>query len=264
MKLFAFTLDLESDYAGLMNEYNILRDLVKIEEFLSALNSLDVKITAFTVGEMLEQFPKVIKTFEKYKCEFEPHSYSHDFNNPDSETEIKKAKRAYLNYFNKNPFGYRAPRGKITRSGIKKLEKYGFLYDSSIFPSYFPNPFLYLFSNREIHYYKNSSIVEIPFTSISPFRVTLSISYIKLLGIDFFVKQALPNIICFGSHLHDFIHSNDSFNKLPLVWKLIYSRNKLNGIDYCIKFLTHVKKEGYQFCYLSELYNLYKNKSLYV
>lgn len=258
MKYFAFTIDLEPDYAGVINEHHILKDPVKIEEILSALNSLGIKITAFTVGKMFEQFPETIEIFEKYNCEFEPHSYSHNFNNPDSEYEIEKAQIAYFTYFKKDPKGYRAPRGKISDAGIKLLEKHGFLYDSSIFPSYFPNPFRYLFSNKQIHYFGDSKILEIPFTSVTPFRLTLSISYIKLLGINFFLSTPLPDVICFGSHLHDFIHNENSFAMLPFFWKLIYTRNKFKGIDYCIKFLEHVKQKGYQFCYMSEIYELHK------
>jgi len=258
LKLFAFTLDLEADYGGVVNQYEIFKELNKIEEVLSKLSSLGVKITVFTVGEIFELFPDIIKIFEKYNCEFEPHSYSHNFNSPDSEYEIEKTKMAYFDYFKKYPIGYRAPRGKISDAGIKLLEKHGFLYDSSIFPSYFPNPFRYLFSNKQIHYFGDSKIMEIPFTSVTPFRLTLSISYIKLLGVNFFRKLSLPDVVCFGSHLHDFIHNENSFNKLPLFWKLIYSRNKLNGIDCCIKFLKHVKQQGYKFCYMSEIYNLHK------
>lgn len=260
MKLFAFTLDLEADYAGVVNEYEIFKDPAKIEEVLSALKLLDVKTTVFIVGEILELFPDIIKIFEKYDCEFEPHSYSHDFTSPDSETEIEKSRKAYFNYFNRFPAGYRAPRGKITDSGIRLLEKHGFRYDSSIFPSYFPNPFSYLLSEKNVHYYGNSRIMEIPFTSVTPFRITLSVSYIKLLGVNFFKRCSLPDTVCFDSHLHDFILNDNSFSKLPALWKLIYSRNKFRGIDYCVEFLKYVKQKGYRFCYMSEIYDMHKNK----
>lgn len=263
MKLFAFTLDLEADYAGCVNNYGIFKSLDKIGEVLSALDSLDVKTTVFTVCNLFKSCPEVIKLFEKYNCEFEAHSYSHDFNHPDSKYEIENAKKSYFDYFKKNPIGYRAPRGKISPSGIKLLEKNGFLYDTSVFPSYFPNPFRYLFNNRKIHYYNDSKILEIPLTVITPLRLTLSISYIKLLGIDFFIKSSklftLPDIICFDSHLHDFIHIDSSFNKLPIYWRFIYGRNKLRGLDYCIKYLKHIHDQGYKFCYLSEIYNLHKD-----
>lgn len=258
MKFFAFTIDLEPDYGGLVDHYEIFKDLNKVEEFLFTLNSFGVKVTVFSVGEIFELFPDVIKIFKRYDCEFEVHSYSHNFNSPDSDSEIKKARTAFFNYFQTSPKGYRAPRGKISAPGIKCLEKYGFLYDSSIIPSYFPNPFKYLFSSREIRYYDNSKIMEIPFTSLSSFRLTLSISYIKLLGLNFYKKLALPDVVCFGSHLHDFIINENSFNKLPLIWKLIYSRNKHRGIDFCVEFLEHIRQKGYKFCYMSDIYNSHK------
>ncbi len=258
MKLFVFTMDLEADYSGVVNQYEIFKEFDRIEEVLATLNSLDVKITAFTVGKIFELFPDVIRIFEKYNCEFEPHSYSHNFNNSDSELEIENSKKAYFDYFKRYPIGYRAPRGKITAPGIRHLEKHGFLYDSSIFPSYFPNPFRYFFSNKRIHYFDDSKIMEIPVTPVSPLRLTLSVSYLKLLGINFFMRTSLPDFICFDSHLHDFIHNETSFNKLPSIWKFIYSRNKLCGIEYCRRFLERVKQEGYQFCYMSEIYNLHK------
>jgi hypothetical protein len=251
-------MDLEYEYHGLMDEYNILKDLDKVEEILTILKALDVKLTVFAVGEIFERYPDVIRLFEKYNCEFETHSYTHDFDKPDSEEEIVNAKKAYFNFFNRDPIGYRAPRGKITDSGIAHLKRQGFLYDSSIFPSYFPNPFRYLLKNKKIHYYKDSGILEIPITSVSPFRLTLSISYIKLLGINFYLKQSMPDVICFDTHLHDLIVNESSFNKLPLIWKVVYSRNKHRGIELCVKFLEHVRQRGYRFCYMSELYNLYK------
>lgn len=251
MKFFAFTLDLESDYAGFVDKNEILNDLEGIENLLSALTSIGVKITAYTVGKLFESHPEVIRLFEKYNCEFEAHSYEHDFNNPDTESEIKKVKEAYFTYFGKYPIGYRSPRGIISGSGIKNLEKHGFLYDSSIFPSYFPNPFRYLFSEKQIHFHKGSSVMEIPFSSITPLRLTLSISYIKLFGIDFFIKCSqlfsLPDIVCFDSHLHDFIINERSFNELSSFWKLIYGRNKYKGTDHCIQYLKFIKEKGYKF-----------------
>lgn len=266
MKLFAFTLDLEAEHAGIVDQYEIFKDHAAIEHFLSALQSTGVKITAFTVGEAFERFPDVIKLFEKYECEFEAHSYTHDINHPDTEEEIQKARSAYYNYFGKYPIGYRAPQGRISSSGIKALEKNGFLYDSSIFPSYYPNPLKYLFCRRSVHFHNGSCILEIPLTSITPFRLTLNISFIKLFGVDFMIDLCrsfrLPEVINFNSHLHDFIVKDESYNRLPLFWKIIFGRNKYKGIEYCIKFLNYIKQEGYRFCYMSEIYNVHKTAPL--
>jgi hypothetical protein len=260
LKLIAFTLDLESDYAGYVDNNELFIDIDRIDDLLSKLTSHGIKITAFTVGKLFEQFPDIIRIFEKYNCEFEAHSYSHDFKNPDTESEIEKAKEAYFQYFGKYPSGYRSPRGIITRAGIYSLAKHGFLYDSSVFPSYFPNPIRYLFRNKEIHYYENCGIMEIPFSSISPFRLTLSVSYLKLFGLKFFLqlskKFPLPDIICFDSHIHDFIVNEKSYRQLSAFWRLVYGRNKYKGTDFCLKYLDHLKQQGYTFCYMSEIYQL--------
>lgn len=259
LKRFAFTFDLESDYAGCINQYKIFEDSHRIEEVLARFESLGVRLTVFVVGEIIERFPNIIKLFEKYKCEFQIHSYTHNIVRPNLEDEIKKAKQAYLNYFHKNPIGYRAPQGRITTAACALLEKHGFLFDSSIFPSYYPNPLRYLFCERQIHCIPNTNLVEIPLASITPFRITLSVSYLKLLGMSCFSMLfklfPLPNFICFSGHLHDFIVIEESYQKLNYFWKFIYGRNKYAGLEFCVSFLQYLKKQKYQFCYLSEIYN---------
>jgi len=262
LKLFAFTIDLEAEYAGTVDQYEIFKDHAAVEEFLSVMKSHGVKLTAFTVGKVFEQFPEIIRIFEKYNCEFEVHSYSHNPDSPDSGKEMEKARAAYFQYFGKYPKGYRAPQGRISESGIQFLALQGFQYDSSIFPTYYPNPFRYIHFNRNVHYHEKYNIMEIPLTSITPFRVLLSISYIKFFGIDFFIKLfdrfRLPDTICFDSHLHDFIFKEASFRKLPLYLKLFCGRNASRGTDYCVKLLEFLKQQGYTFCYMSDIYSAHK------
>lgn len=264
MKFLAFTLDLESDYAGQVNQYEIFKYPAKIEEVLARLHLLNVKITVFVVGEILEKYPHIVKLFKKYGCEFEVHSYSHKKDKVSLDEEIERAQLAYYNYFKQYPKGYRAPQGRISKEVIKLLEKKNFLYDSSIFPSYYPNPLRYLLRNKNIHCVKDSSIVEIPLTAVTPFRFTLSLSYIKLLGMRFYSNLFrffnLPNFICFNVHLHDFIVVEDSYRRLPLFWKFVYGRNKFSGTNYCIRFLKYIKEQGYRFCFMSEVYDRYKKQ----
>ncbi|MFA4889092.1 MAG: polysaccharide deacetylase family protein [Candidatus Omnitrophota bacterium] len=267
MKTLAFTLDLEPDYAGLVGGYKIFENTREIEEILARISSLGAKITVFVVGEIFEKYPHIIKIFEKFNCEFEAHSYTHNVDRPDIEDEISKSRQAYFNYFGKHPRGYRVPQGRVSDKTVRLLKKYNFLYDSSIFPSYYPNPFRYLFCKRCIYYTGNTDIVEIPFTSITPLRFTLSLSYLKLLGINFFLESfrlfGLPDNICFNTHLHDFIVKEESFSRLPKFWKFIYGRNKFKGIDFCTMFLEYAKDQGYRFKYMSKLYEAFvKDKQL--
>ncbi|NIM15611.1 MAG: hypothetical protein GTO45_26840, partial [Candidatus Aminicenantes bacterium] len=50
---------LEADYAGCVDGYEIFKDLDEIDRFLSSLDDLGVKLTAFTVGRVFEMFPDV-------------------------------------------------------------------------------------------------------------------------------------------------------------------------------------------------------------
>lgn len=261
-KRIAFTLDLEADYAGCTEQYRIFENPSAIEKALSQLFSQEIKLTVFVVGQIFERFPHIIQLFEKYKCEFHAHSYSHNVFNPDLEFEIKKAKQTYHNYFHKDPIGYRAPQGRITTYMYQTLEKNGFLFDSSIFPSYYPNPARYLFCKKDIHKVPNTTIIEIPLTSITPLRITLSVSYLKLLGMrcfsTFFKLFSLPNFICFNAHLHDFIVAENSYQELSPFWKFVYGRNKYSGLGFCTRFLNYAKTQGYRFYHMSEIFNLFK------
>lgn len=262
MKNFAFTLDLEADYSGCVGEYGLFKEPEKIDELLSWLSSLGVRITVFVVGEIFELYPEIVRIFEKYCCEFEVHSYSHSIPRKDLPAEIEKSRAAYFNYFKRYPIGYRAPQGRISSAAIRLLEKCGFLYDSSVFPSYYPDPLRYLFRRRDAHYYAYANILEIPITSVSPFRLTLSVSYLKLFGLGFFFKLmrvfGLPDSIVFSSHLHDFIVCEDSYSKLSGFWRFIYGRNKYSGKEYTQLFLQFMLQRGYRFRFLSEMFYSFK------
>lgn len=259
MKRLAFTLDLESDYSGVLaDHYGVFRNRAAIEELLSELDRMEVKLTVFCVGQVLERFPDVVRIFEYYKSEFQVHSYSHNLKEPDSELEVMKAKSAYFAYFGRNPTAYRAPQGRISKEGLKRLEQHGFLYDSSIFPSYFPSPFRYLFSKRRIHRVHHAKLVEIPIASVTPFRLTLSASFVNLLSFPFYKTLfrlfPAPDDIVYASHLHDLIFCEDSYCQLPFYWRWIYHRNKHDGLGQTVRLLTYLREKGYRFCYMSELY----------
>jgi hypothetical protein len=257
-KQFAFTLDLEATVSGVLDrEYGIFGDPEKIENLLSYLRSEGVKISVFVVGEIFERYPQIIRIFEKFDSEFHCHSYSHDPQFPDSRDQIERAKSAFVKYFKNSPIGYRAPQGKISSEGIDTLEEYGFKFDSSIMPSYYPNPFKYLFKPSHPHFYKNRSLLEIPSTTISPLRLNFSISYVKLLGYlpyRLLLRLFPPSgVVVFGSHLHDFFLSDQEFKKLPFFWKVVYRRNRRRGIVLLKSIIRDFKKRGYTFVTMADI-----------
>jgi peptidoglycan/xylan/chitin deacetylase (PgdA/CDA1 family) len=258
---FCFTLDLEPDYASLVPgvRNRILEQPERVRETLSELGSRGIKGTAFTVGRVIEQFPKIIDAFEEHGWEFELHSYSHDTAAPDTDDELDRGCAAFKARFGRLPRGYRAPQGRITAGGIQRLHARGFAYDSSVFPSYFPNPFRYLAMPREPHFWSvdGARMLEIPIASVGPARLTLSTSYLKLLGAapyrGILGLFGFPDVICFDAHLHDFIVDDASYAELPPFWKFVYGRHKHEGVSITVDLLEVLKSKGYSFRYLSEV-----------
>ena len=259
---FAFTLDLESDYASLLPEARnrILDDPARVREVLGALAEKGIRGTAFVVGQVIESHPKIIDAFADHKWEFELHSYSHDTSKPDTAHELSRGRAAFVRRFGREPAGYRAPQGRITSEGIGRLVEAGFRYDSSVFPSYFPNPLRYLAMPRAPHLWDvggGKRMLEIPMTTVTPLRLTLSTSYIKLLGPSFYETCirvfGLPDVVCFDSHLHDFIEVQDSYRELPPFWKFVYGRNYGAGLSITLDLLDRVRARGYEFLHLSEI-----------
>lgn len=246
-KLFALTLDLEPDYGGVIPEsFSLLDETDKIECFLKFLRKEHIPLTVFVTGRVLEEKPETVKIFEKYGCEFHSHGYSHNLKQPDSYEEIKNGRNAFINYFDRSPNGFRAPEGRISDKGIRHLKEMNFKFDSSIFPSYYPNPFRYLFATTSPSYINDSKILEIPFAILKPLRITFSLSFIKLFGMKFyrflFNNFSQPDIMVFDSHLHD-LFLGKSFNKLPLIWKSLLNRNKENGIKLLKETLSMLKND---------------------
>ena len=264
-RAFAMTLDLEKDFSGaLENEDKILRSHAHITELLELLQTEQVKLSVFVVGELLETYSDVIGLFQLYDCEFHCHSFSHKSPQSNSEEDVRLCRDSFIAYFNNPPLGYRAPDGRINSEGIKNLEKYGFKFDSSFFPSYYPNPAKYLFKTRKPHRLKGTQLLELPNTSFSPFRIMLSISYVKMLGMASFRRllrvSSLPEVVVFGSHLHDFFADEDMLQQLPRVWKWIYSRNAEKGLEYLAETLKYFRDQGYRFEYMSEMCTRYRTK----
>src|SRR6266478_5581873 len=141
-KLACITLDLEAfgsdsnpKACRLLNHEHLFTRLATI------LCKHRVKLTIFVAAKLLEEVPSAIERFASLDPEFELHSYSHNIADTDSHAEIERAYNAYVDYFHKKPLGYRAPWGKISAAGLERLARFGFKYDSSIFPSFRPGVF---------------------------------------------------------------------------------------------------------------------------
>lgn len=249
-KHFCITVDVERDY-GRLNQYECLNHL---DHLLKLFKDMRVKPTLFISTEILEKFPKISRALTQ--LDVQPHSHSHKIEKIKSLKfkieEIRKSKRIYKDFFGVNPIGYRAPFGAISLLEINVLKKENFKYDSSIFPSFRPGVYNNLKASKKPFYYDNG-LLEIPFSILC--FVPLSLSYMQLLGGSFFkiFQNKMPDKIIFNMHLHNIYH-NKSFDELNFKLKLMYLRNKDNGISILKKFIEFLQKKKYKSISMKEYY----------
>ncbi len=261
MKFACITLDTEPDLRSGRYDIELFRDQNKLSSFNEIIDKYNVKLTGFLVTKLLQHNPSLIETAtSSLPIHFEVHSHSHNPQEPDSEKEIDESLKWYSKFFGKPPKGYRAPNGLISEKGLITLAERGFIYDTSIFPSYRFDEYAY--NNKHLPtqpyiyetIYKN--IIELPVAVIPKIRLILSMSYIKLLSLAWFnglIKIfGLPDIVIIDSHPHDYFIKNH----LPKIkgWKRwAHARNADRALILFDGLLNMLQKMGYKFVYIDEL-----------
>jgi polysaccharide deacetylase family protein (PEP-CTERM system associated) len=145
----AFTVDFEDWYQGLEVfkvdtwhnfESRIERNCSKI---LQILKSHDVTATFFVLGYLAEKNPDLIKLIYDAGHEVGSHGYSHSqiFNLTPSEfdSELARTNETIFKIIGRKAIGFRAPIFSIISDSIWALDilaENGFLYDSSIYPTF--------------------------------------------------------------------------------------------------------------------------------
>lgn len=249
-RIACLTLDLEQDY-GRIDAYACFAHVDKLCEVLI---KREAKLTAFIVGRILDERHEVINKLTQFGADFALHSYSHNLvADQDTEEEIKKSKKAYENYFGQAPSGYRAPQGRISKAHFKVLKEEGFVFDASVVPSWRPG--IYNNLTTPPHPYCVENVLEIPFSVIPRIRLPLIMSYIKLLGrayTSLITIFGLPDIVVFDFHLHD-LFKTESFEKLPMKYRIIHSRNASEALEIFDTFVAFLRSQGFSFLTMSEL-----------
>ena len=145
------------------------------------------KVTAFLVTSLLDRYgDRYRRLGERIPVEFEIHSHAHDLRDPCSRADIEAAMSAFRGFAGRDPIGYRAPVGRLTREGLDALLDLGFRYDSSIYPSLRPGKWGHNNLHLSVAPFRitrgGKSIIEVPFATLSGVRLDFSLSYVKVLG----------------------------------------------------------------------------------
>jgi peptidoglycan/xylan/chitin deacetylase (PgdA/CDA1 family) len=269
-RIACITLDMEPDHGDSNKHIRLLENPEFLEQYTSIINKYNAKVTMFTVTSLFDSYGDDFKKLaEQIPLEYAVHSHSHDPHNACGLDEVQASTAAFQRFTGQKALGYRAPIGQIDRAGLGHLLDFGFAYDASVYTSIRPGKFGYFnlhMPNTPFRVMRgNDALIEFPFTSISTVRIVFALSYAKLLGWGLYSTLlkifGLPDIALLLSHPHDFYFYllADGVSGLE---KFALARNAKRSFEYFDKMIAHLRSQGYQFMFVSELYREIKETEL--
>jgi len=237
-----------------------------LDNILNIFKKHNAKATLFITGEVLEYALDLVKEWSE-NFEIGCHNYNHitldklDFR--ERERQIRDFVALYRDIFGKSPKGFRAPRNIINNEQFKILEKYEFLYDSSVIPRY-PWPVCryegykgrapllpYLPSKEDYRKSGDLEILEIPESPVF-FVIPFSGTWLRKLGVTVFktiIRFIKPKFISLSMHSWDGVKFEGGKNS---------GEKFLKQLDEILGFL---EKIGYEFKSGEKIYGEFsKNK----
>ena len=177
----AFSIDLEDwfcvhNFSKVIKKEDWKKYELRVENntrcILDLLTKHNTEATFFVLGWIAERVPELIREIEERGHEIASHGYSHtlltEMTPAAFEQDLRKAIEVTKKCINSEIVGFRAPSFSITKKtmwAIDILKKYGFRYDSSIFPISLHPDYGVRNSSLSIHYI-NSSMVEFPLSCV--------------------------------------------------------------------------------------------------
>ena len=267
-KYACITLDMEADHGDPEKRIRLLENQELFEHCTSIINKYNAKVTMFTVTSLFENYSKDFKKLAAcIPLEFAVHSHTHDPYNGCGDDEVQASYATFMEFMGTAPIGYRAPIGRIDKHGLARLMNFGYHYDSSVYTSVRPGKFGYFnlhLPNVPFWLTRDGqdALLEFPFTAISTVRVVYALSYAKLLGWGLYstlLKMfGLPDIVLLLVHPYNF-YTRLVANGLSGLEKFALTRNDEKSFDYFEKLIAVLKKRGYEFLFMSEIYQKVKS-----
>jgi peptidoglycan/xylan/chitin deacetylase (PgdA/CDA1 family) len=119
-------------YNGKVPQSDVVDTIVRI---INMFDTLRVRATFFVLGDTAEHNPSIIDNIKDAGHEIASHGYHHQFNGIDIEIFRDQIRKFKKNIY-AHPKGFRFPNYIFQESVLKVLTEEGFIYDSSVVPSY--------------------------------------------------------------------------------------------------------------------------------
>lgn len=253
MKYFCLSFDLEE--FDLPKEFGVnLEDETMYKEsfegakkVLRLLDVLSLNATFFVTARFALKYPILIKNISK-KHEIALHGYKHDSNYSKMSDfkvfeELSKAKEEIESIISKKVYGFRAPR--MMPPSFKILKDLGFVYDSSLHPTYVPGRYNNFFKNRKAKIKKG--VVQIPVSVTPLFRLPFTWLWFRNFGLNY-AKACTKLSVLDNNFVSIYFHPWE-FQDLKN-YNLPFYAKKNTGpwlSDNLKDYLIWCKKEGFEF-----------------
>ena len=225
--------DLINDYLPKNKEAmpdNILESTLPL---LELLKKYGIKSTFFILGEVAEKYPDLIRKIQEAGHEIACHGYSHrrldHLSKDEFENKIRLSVDLLRQVSGRSPIGFRAPYFSLnskTKWALEIIEKYGFVYDSSIFPfetfwygSHGIPLEIYKISKKDISMIDNDSkITELPLSVYEKGKIKIPVAggfYFR--AVPLFIYKRLLKLILKKRPAIIYIHPCELYNFVPRV-----------------------------------------------
>ncbi|MDI6591324.1 MAG: polysaccharide deacetylase family protein [Patescibacteria group bacterium] len=226
---------------------DVERNIENLNKILATFEKYKIPVTLFVTGKILKQQPELFKKLER-DYEIACHGFSHRFwdnlNFEERKKELENFVNFYQKIFSKKPKGFRAPSHIIDYDGMKLLEDWGFLYDSSVVPHYPPFKKYRGYKGRRPlfpYYPQGKKILEIP-VSGQLLGIPLAGAWISRLPFwfyNFLFKIYTPPFLTLNMHSWDAL-----------------GRTTFQFLKKLEKLLKLLKNKGYLFLTGEQIYDL--------
>jgi peptidoglycan/xylan/chitin deacetylase (PgdA/CDA1 family) len=209
---------------------------------LDLLDKYQIRATFFTTAYYAEQQPEIVRSISQ-KHEIGSHLYYHSVYNND---HILASKLKLEEITQTSVEGFRMPRLKSME--FETLQKAGYLYDSSMNPTYLPGRYNNLHLPTTIYQDKNTNVWEVP-VSVAPLTrfplFWLSFKNIPLSVYAYFCRQVLQRRNCLHLYYHPWEFADISKIPIPTYIKRISGEALVNRLE---KLILNLRKKNTNFC----------------
>lgn len=242
--------DMPFEYQGKISfEDQISISQIGLERILDILKKHNAKATFFSTVIFAENSKNLINRLLQEGHELASHTW---FHSEFEEKHLKESREKLEELFSTNVTGLRMPR--MMPVSVKEVENAGYLYNSSVNPTFLPGRYNNLKVSRT--YFKEGNVTQIP-ASVSPnFRIPLfwlsfhnfPLSFYKKLASDTLKKDHYLNIYF---HPWEFAEIKNPEFKLP-GFTVKNSGNEM--VERFDNFVGWLKSKNYQFGTFQQFY----------